>query len=301
MSSSPSEVESVVTQRNKQTKMNTRSGRVQVDEVFDASSSADEGATNISLNDLHKLIRKDILKASDQTNARINEISVQIKQSVSKLEDEMESIKTSQQFISDEFEAVKTSIAGQKEDIVSLKNELKTVKAECITTQHNLEELNFELNALKQTNLDGHLLISNVIKAAEENLGHLLQSIFTMLNINCSAEDILSVKRLSSTNQTGIHPILVCFSSLTMKEKIMKAARQRPINCDEIGLGVSQRIYFNHHLTPANQRLLGAARKYKRQHNFMFVWYANGGIFLRKDANSRAFKVNDIRDLNGSN
>lgn len=304
MSDSPSEVVNMDAQRNKLTRMNTRnSARDQVDDDdgSGADSYADGDAGSISLSDLHKLIRRDILKASDATNARIDDISVQIKQSVTKLENEMESIKTSQQFISDEFEAIKTIISDHKDDIVSLKNEVKTVKADCITTQHNLEELNFELNALKQANLEGHLLISNVIKAAEEDLRPLLQSIFSLLNIKCDAEDILSVRRLSSTNQSGIQPIIVRFASLSMKEKIMKAARQRPINCDEIGLGVRQRIYFNHHLTPANQRLLGAARKYKRQHNFMFVWYANGEIFLRKDENSRACKITDIRDLNGSN
>lgn len=292
---SPSEV---VTRISKQTRMNTRSSTQ--DQENDGSGASNDNVENISLHDLHKLIRKDILNASDKTNARINEISIQIQQSVSKLENEMEDIKASQQFISDEFEAVKTVIATHKEDIVSLKNNVQAVKHECTTNQHNLEELNFELNALKQANLEGHLLISNVIMAAGENLSNLLQSMFTLLNINCGTEDILTLKRLSSANHSGIPPILVRFGSVSKKENIMSAARQRPINCDEIGLGVKQRIYFNHHLTSANQRLLGVARKYRKQHNFKFVWYANGDIFLRKDENSKAYKVTDIRDLNDS-
>ena len=262
LSDSPDELEKLHAQRYKQPRMNSS-------EKGDAVSENDDMRN--SLNDLRKLIRNDILEASERTNSRIDEMSLQIKQSVSKLEAEMETIKTSQQFISDEFEAMKVTISHQKDNFVSLKKDVLQIRTDCNTTHQHVEELNYELNVLKQASLEGHLLISNVIKTADENLGDLLAKMFSSLDIVCSPEGVLSIGRLMSSNQHGIQPILVRFACVSLKEKVFKAARERPIFCDEIGLGVKQRIYFNHRLTPVNQRLLGAARRYKKQHNFKFT------------------------------
>lgn len=289
MSNSPEDLDKTNGQRSKQSKMNSS----------EHNRHGENDEMSISLNELRQLIRNDILEASDKTNSRIDEMSVQIKQSITKLETEIDDIKVSQQFISNEFEALKISVSDQKEDIISLKREVSVVKTDCVTTHQNVEELNYELNVLKQSSLESHMLISNVIKAAEENIEQLLHDMFTLLGIVCNVESVLSMGRLSSSNQQGIQPILVRFACVSTKEKVLKAARDRPIFCDEIGLGVKQRIYFNHRLTPANQRLLGATRRYKKQNNFKFAWFSNGEIFLRKDESSRAIKITDIRDLSG--
>lgn len=292
LSDSPDDLEKNNTHRLKQPRMNTS------EQDQDSVSTAD-GEMNISLNDLRRLIKSDILEAANKTNARIDEMSVEIKQSVSRLESEMECIKTSQQYISDEFDGMKDIISQHKHEICSLQKDVTSIKSDCVTTHQHVEELNYELNVLRQANFEGHMLISNVIKVAQEDLGELLRNMFSLLNINYDPEGILSVGRLSSSNQNGIQPILVRFASILTKDKLMRAARERPICCDEIGLGVKQRIFFNHRLTPANQRLLAAARKFKREHSFKFVWFTNGEIFLRKDEDCRAIKISDVRDLCG--
>lgn len=290
LSDSPTDLEKNNTQRHKQIRMNT--SEQDLDDV-----AVSDGEMSLSLNELRKLIRSDIREAADNTNTRINEMSAEIKHSVSKLESEMECIKTSQQYISDEFDAMKEIISHQKDEICTLKKDVSQIKSDCVTTHQRIEELNYEMNTLKQASFEGHLLISNVIKVAQEDLRVLLKNMFALVNIDYDAEGVLSVGRLSSSNQNGIQPILVRFASALTKERLMKASRQRPIFCDEIGLGVKQRIFFNHRLTPANQRLLAAARKHKREHNYKFVWFMNGEVFLRKDEDSRAIKINDVQDL----
>lgn len=150
---------------------------------------------------------------------------------------------------------------------------------------------------LRQAAMEGHLLICNVIRTSDEKLTDVFGAIMTTLNVECKTEDVLGIARLSSSNKGGMQPILVRFSNPTVKERIMKAARDHPITCDMIGLGINQRVYFNHRLTNVNHHLLGEARRYKREHNFKFVWYSNGEIFLRKDENSRAIRVNDVTVL----
>lgn len=134
LSDSPDDLEKNNTHRLQQPRMNTS-------EQDQDSVSTAVGEMNISLNDLRRLIKSDILEAANKTNARIDEMSVEIKQSVSKLESEMECIKTSQQYISDEFDGMKDIISQHKHEICSLQKDVTSIKSDCVTTHQHVEEL----------------------------------------------------------------------------------------------------------------------------------------------------------------
>lgn len=260
----------------------------------DESSEVDD---DLSLADLYKMIKQEIVKANEETKTRINVVAAEINQSVSQLRADVETIKSSQEFLSNEFEGMKNSISCNKSSIASLGRDVSRINETCTNNEKHIEELNYELNFLRQTTMEGHLLICNVIRTTDEKLMDVFNAILNNLDVQCKAEDVLGIARLSSSNKGGMQPILVRFSNSCMKDRIMKAARDHPITCDAIGLGVNQRVYFNHRLTNANRHLLGEARKFKREHNFKFVWYSNGEIFLRKDENSRAIRVSDLSVL----
>lgn len=251
----------------------------------------------LSLKDLYRLIKREIAKANDDMKTRLNGMASEINDSVSQLKADVESIKLSQEFLSGEFDRLKADITNNKSTIASLTKNVTSINGICTTNEKHIEELNYELNSLRQTTMEGHLLICNVIRTTDEKLEDVFNNILTQLNVQCRPEDVQGIARLSSSNKGGLQPILVRFSNSGIKERIIRAARDNPISCDTIGLGVKQRIYFNHRLTNANRFLLNEARKFKRIHNFKFVWYSNGEIFLRKDETSKAIRVSDVSVL----
>lgn len=251
----------------------------------------------LSLTELRKLIQQDIAQANSRTMTCIDGVAKRIDGAISKLQLDVDEIKSSQQFISDEFESVKKTLSEHSNDIRSTTEDINTLKGENCTLRNQLDELYCEVNALKQKSLESNFLISNMIKTNDENLGVLLERIARLLNIPYDAANVLGISRLASKNQKDIQPVLVRCSNIAFKDQFMSAFKERPVACDEIGLGVNQRIYINHHLTPSNQRILGAARKFRKDHNYRFVWFSNGFVFLRKDENSKIIRVSNIYEL----
>lgn len=264
-----------------------------MDEENDSSDVEDE----MSMKDLYMLIKREIAKANDDTKARLNGMASEINKSVSQLKADVESIKLSQEFLSGEFDHLKAEITKSKSNLTSLSKNITSINGMCTANEKHIQELNYEVNSLRQITMEGHLLICNVIRTTDEKLEDVFRNILAQLNVECRPEDVQGMARLSSSNRGGLQPILVRFSNNCIKERIMKAARDNPITCESIGLGVKQRIYFNHRLTNANRFLFNEARKLKRTKNFKFVWYSNGDIFLRKDETTRAIRVSDVSVL----
>ncbi|XP_062541487.1 uncharacterized protein LOC134209522 [Armigeres subalbatus] len=231
---------------------------------------------------------------------RIDDVASRIDGAISKLQSDVEEMKDSQQFISNEFESVKHTLSEHDNEIRSTSEQIKCLKEDNSTLRNHMEELNYEVNVVKQKSLESNFLISNLIKTNDENLCMLVESIARLLDIPFNAANILGVSRLSSKNQKDIQPVLVRCTTVYVKEQFMNAIKGRPITCEEIGLGVKQQIFINHHLTSINQRILGATRKFKKDYNYRFVWFANGSVFLRKDENSKIIRVNDVHDLPNS-
>lgn len=266
-------------------------------ESFLSGENEDDLDEDLSLKDLYKLIKRDISNANEEMKTRLSGLTNEIHNAVSQLKSDVESIKLSQEFLSNEFEHLKSDISNNKSMITSLSKNVTKINGTCTTNEKHIEELNYELNSLRQATMEGHLLICNVIRATDEKLVDVFNNILNQLDMQCNVEDVQGIARLTSTNRGGMQPILVRFSNPIFKERIMKAARDKPITCESIGLGVKQRIYFNHRLTSANRVLLNEARKFKRNNNFKFAWYSNGNVFLRKDESSKAIHVSDVSVL----
>lgn len=86
-----------------------------------------------------------------------------------------------------------------------------------------------------------------MIKTNDENLYLLIERIANHLNMPFDASNILDATRLASKNQKDVQPALVCCVNTNVKYEFMNAFKEKPIMCDEIGLGVKQHFFINHH------------------------------------------------------
>ena len=59
----------------------------------------------------------------------------------------------------------------------------------------------------------------------------------------------------------------------------------------DLGYTKENKIFLNHELTKTNFDLFMAARSFKKDHNYKFLWMGNGNILLRKDEHSKVILV----------
>lgn len=59
----------------------------------------------------------------------------------------------------------------------------------------------------------------------------------------------------------------------------------------------NNKVFLNHDLTKSNLELYKAARIFKNENSYKFIWVTNGNIMLRKDENSKVVIIESIEQL----
>ncbi len=66
-----------------------------------------------------------------------------------------------------------------------------------------------------------------------------------------------------------------------------------------LGYAVDNPIYGEEQLTQKNKEILLKAKKLRREGIYTFEWVRDGHVFVRENAEGRAYKIMDISRLNG--
>lgn len=102
------------------------------------------------------------------------------------------------------------------------------------------------------------------------------------------------------SNRSQPPGIIVKFTCRVEKESFMQKVKSRRdfstrhVNGFE---NFDQRIFVNDNLTEFNKMLFKKAREFKKANNFLFVWYKNGKILLRKTEKGKVFVISSLDDL----
>ena len=226
-----------------------------------------------------------------------NEIRSDIKQ----IKDEMNEISRSVNFLEGMCEDTKDNLKKAEIRIASVEKDLNSVKSRETLVQKYIVDHDNRVQYLEQIILDTNLVLSNVIQCANENTFELASNIIkkTGITVNDPTLFVISANRIKSKRPTEPGPILVKLGSAAIKKRIMEIVKRdrKVINCSDVGLAFDQPIYFNHHLTPTNQRLLGKARMLKKQKGYHAAFYANGYIWFKKLDISIPIKITSDDDF----
>ena len=227
---------------------------------------------NVLMKDLAEVISKDLKKLFKKEHSEFKE---SIQKSIAEIQE-------SQKYISDEFDKFKAAI-----DNCSAKVDQHEIDID------QLKEAETRIKYLEQMQLNSNFVISNVVQQNNEKTEDLVIKIIQKL---CQAVEnmqtnILHVTRLKPKKTTEVSPILVRLMDPRIKIQAMKAINLSPIYCDDFGLGIHQQIYINHHLTSANQKILGKARHMKKNGKVSSAFYSNGYVYVRKTEHSEATRI----------
>ena len=176
-------------------------------------------------------------------------------------------------------EGVKSKIKEIKEDINKLSNDGFYVEVKSDELEQYARRDCFEITIVP--NDSPALLVKEMSEIMGVNLNENGISIAHRLPPTTKVKDRLIVKFTRREKRDEIYS----------KRKNLKSKRTKDLPsvvCEQESAVVSHKaqIHVNESLTPYRKRLLNRILQFKRDHNYKFIWTANGKIMLKKTESS---------------
>lgn len=142
-------------------------------------------------------------------------------------------------------------------------------------------------------------------KESIEDLISLVSKIGTVLKMDIKPANICNVYRLPGKGT--IRSIFVEFFTVSLKTDLLLSVRFFNRNCamaekmntKTFGLpGKRQPVYIVEYMPPVTRKLFYQAREFAKENNYLFCWYLNGNIFLRKALGMKQVRIESEQCLN---
>lgn len=272
----------------------TRDSRLGAGGAEEASLSADEGAVTAQLAQINAKL--ELLHTLKVNVDRLSDLPAKVDDLLSlrpSLDAMKETIKGLQESIK-KCESMMQLVAENDKEVKLLRSEVGVLQTTVKDQTTLIEQLQTNINSTEQYSRRCNMEIHGIPTANDENLKTTMNDLATKLDIHChNPVDVVACHRLRSRRE-GAAPIMVQFSSVSVKEHWM-AARKKLATLPRSGN--QQRIYFNENLTRTNKDLFWQARTMGREKSYKFVWVKNATIFAKKDENSPPVRIASARDL----
>lgn len=189
------------------------------------------------------------------------------------------------------------SIDQLKQEINTIKSENADIKRENAYLKSEISELKLEVSELQQYSRRSNIEISGIPEVEHENVTETVKKVLSCLELNIE-DKIVVAHRIPTSRRDRHKSIIVQFNSKNEKEECLKAAKNKHLLASDLHERFNTSpIYVNEHLAPAIKKLLFLSKSFKRENNFKFCWTKGGKIYLRKDENSKIFKIRQETDL----
>ncbi|CAB3248145.1 unnamed protein product [Arctia plantaginis] len=201
-------------------------------------------------------------------------------------------------FLNDKFEDMKKELEGLKKE----------------RSEHNMYIQNLEqkMHDLQCKSRSSSIEIRNIPQEEGETSTKLITAVSRIgeaLGVPLPESALRDTYRLpgKSTGTSNTRPLIVEFSSVLLKQKVLSAVRSlnknkdtvnNTLNTSVIGIGNERRpIYITEQLLPSQRKLFYQAREFAKRNDFKFCWITNGNIYLRKKEGDNHFLINSINRL----
>lgn len=210
------------------------------------------------------------------------------------------------ELVYNEIVALKTIFANAQLENTSTLSLIKTLQEEKQLLSSRVDELEREVNFLKEKSREKCIEIVGVPGLSNNNALDAAIKIFSEgldTNINESLIDDCYVKNIktkdASGNNSSLDILCVKLVSLNKKKEIMRKrfTNKNKLNARLLGGDCNRKIFLNENLSLRTRNLLKAAQKFKLENNFKFVWVRNGKVLMRKKEGDSVIILNTIEDL----
>lgn len=203
----------------------------------------------------------------------------------------------------DNIGAIKNTVEGTDKKIDKLSSDLNTLKKENKDMKKEIKALKIEVESLKikMNNLDqysrkNNIIIANVPHQNNENIYELVINVLNSLDMKMNDGDFGTIHRLRAT-EGKIPSIIARLTNSDKKNEIIKKAKRYKLHGKKFGFNPALPIYISEQLTKNTLEILNRAKKLRNQNIIKYVWSRDGTIFIRKDDQDPAIKIEDISQL----
>lgn len=187
--------------------------------------------------------------------------------------------------------------------ITRIEKENKTLKKQNEELNTRLETVENEINVQQQQRIKDYITIHGIPHKNNENLKAVIVETIKATQTNITEENILSCRRMNSPNSTQKTSIIVAkLDNYDTKTKLQQNFKNNgPITMQQIiptsnPATENRLVYINDYLTNHTRQLYELAKELKKRHNFRYVWTKDGKVFIRKNENSKIFRIKNISD-----
>lgn len=176
--------------------------------------------------------------------------------------------------------------------------ELRQFKEKHSNIGVEVKSLENRINDIEQYSRIRNVEIKGVEEVRNENLKEIMTAISDKIGVRLESKDIEAIHRVNNRKEKEPRDIIVQFKSREIKENLLLNRREK-VKSNLVTKGKNDNmIYINEHLTQHNKLIFWEARQKCRENNYRYVWTKNGKIFVRKTENERAYRINNIEDIN---
>lgn len=175
------------------------------------------------------------------------------------------------------------------------------------TLRFDMNGLDIRIDNLEQASYMNSLEIQGVPLQEPDDPARIVCNIGTLISCTTSPDDWSNIHRqYRKPKQDKIPSIIVFFKETSKRDDFLAASKSHSgILMSKLGLNDNDQddkfIYINEHLTNPRKKLFYAAKVFKKENGFKYLWTKNGRIYLKKDDDSQTVNVNFYTNLNRLN
>lgn len=227
-----------------------------------------------------------------------------------RLTEDVSAIKIQNDNIQKSSKEIENSMATIKKSCAELSDRLDKLEKDRNDCRNGLLNLGKKVESMELNSRTSSIEIRNIPAMNNEttsDLYNLVSATGKALNIEIHKSQIRDVYRLPSKPGKN-RPIIAEFCTVPLKMEMLNSVRihnknsfaAEKLNTEMIGFkGKPSPIYISEFLPGATRKLFYLAREFARMSDYKFCWSVNGKIYLRKNENSSAIKVDSEQALRG--
>ena len=218
-----------------------------------------------------------------QQTVQLNELFLKFSKSTKA---DLDEIKKSQEFLGGKFDDLVKEVKELHLENDNLRSSNTQLSEQVKRLEKSVLVSEGEVEQLKQYIRRDMLEIHGVPITEDENTNLIVQKVVELADPLMTFEQSeISISHRLPSRQGQIPPIIVKFVRRDMRDKIYKMRRGLSSKTAlHLGYHLESRLFINESLTQQSRALLRAAKAFKRDHHYKFVWTKYGKILLKKEA-----------------
>jgi len=207
----------------------------------------------------------------------------------------MEDMTKEQEDLKKENESLKNQMKAMEVRVQELENCEVRHKA----TEKKIATIDREAKEKEQYNRNRNLEVNQLDWLPDENIRQVMENLAHNFNIQGFQQDqIDAIHRIPNRNKNKPSTLIVQFKHRDCRDMWLLQKKRIVTNDNMYRNGNRRRIYLNENMTPYSKQLFWKSRNFAKDNDYKYVWFRNGKIMMRKNADVQEVKtIREEEDL----